>query len=151
MNTTNFLSASTIQDTRRHTCSSRLLAFPPYLWLARIRLPDVLGSINTCIIAQVGRRCCAQAYTQVRPNSHISCSSKYLPVGRKRSRYRISHLSLIPSVVHQLVNTPKTKKVDLSSLAFVSSGAAYLPDHLASKLVRMAPAGVNMTEGRLSR
>lgn len=61
-------------------------------------------------------------------------------------RYKITTLNLIPSLVHQLVNSPKTKNVDFSSLIWISSGAAYLPDHLARKITQLAPK-VNMTEG----
>lgn len=57
-------------------------------------------------------------------------------------------LTLIPSIAHQLVNTPKAKKADLSSLMWVSSGAAYLPDHLATKLKALGPQNLNMTEGK---
>lgn len=62
-------------------------------------------------------------------------------------RYKITTLNLIPSVAHQLVNSPKTEKADLSSLIWVTSGAAYLPDHLSSKLMKLAPKQSSMVEG----
>lgn len=54
-------------------------------------------------------------------------------------RYRITTLLLVPSIVHQLVNSPKAKKADLSSVVFIASGAAYLPDSLSKRMIRMAP------------
>ena len=68
------------------------------------------------------------------------------------TRYRITALFLIPSVVHQLVNSPKMKKADLSSVLFIGSGAAYLPDSLARQMSRMAPnlAFNTVSEGNTS-
>ena len=55
-------------------------------------------------------------------------------------------MNLIPSIIHQLVNTPKAKNADLSSLVSVNCGAAYLPDQLARRLTRLV-SNVTMTEG----
>jgi hypothetical protein len=49
--------------------------------------------------------------------------------------------------VHLLVNSRNANQADLSSLEFVSSGAAYLPDSLATKLTRMGPKNMEMLEG----
>ncbi|KAF9013097.1 hypothetical protein BDQ17DRAFT_1419276 [Cyathus striatus] len=62
-------------------------------------------------------------------------------------KYRISVLTLIPSVIVQLVNHPKTRQTDLSSLGQVVCGAAYLPRELANKLASFLPAGVSVREG----
>ncbi|KAF9267794.1 acetyl-CoA synthetase-like protein [Marasmius fiardii PR-910] len=48
-------------------------------------------------------------------------------------KYRITNLSLIPSVVHQLLNHPHFSRTDLSSVIVAGSGAAYLPPELAAK------------------
>jgi acyl-CoA synthetase (AMP-forming)/AMP-acid ligase II len=47
----------------------------------------------------------------------------------------VTHLTLIPSAIHQLVNHPETKKTDLSSVVAILSGAAYLPPELATQMV----------------
>lgn len=62
-------------------------------------------------------------------------------------RYKVTALTLVPSIVYQLVNSPKAKKADLSSLSVVNTGAAYLPDQLAVKLKAIGPQSVIMTEG----
>ncbi|KAK7050947.1 hypothetical protein VNI00_005059 [Paramarasmius palmivorus] len=62
-------------------------------------------------------------------------------------KYHISNLSLVPSAIHQLVNSPKLKQTDLSSVNAMFSGAAYLPPELASKLVSATRKGTSMTEG----
>jgi non-ribosomal peptide synthetase component E (peptide arylation enzyme) len=62
-------------------------------------------------------------------------------------RYRVTNASLIPSVIHQLVNHPKTKEADLSSLVTVVSGAAYLPPELATKLQCICRKDMLLTEG----
>jgi len=54
-------------------------------------------------------------------------------------------MNIIPSVVHQLVNS--TKNVDLSSLVGILSGAAYLPDDLAKRLAHLGPKNMIMTIG----
>ncbi|KII90717.1 hypothetical protein PLICRDRAFT_174091 [Plicaturopsis crispa FD-325 SS-3] len=71
------------------------------------------------------------------------------------TKHRATGLSLIPSVVHQLVNSPLIKKADLSSLTFITSGAAYLPPQLAAKFQRYTPKarfseGYGQSEGTLS-
>lgn len=63
------------------------------------------------------------------------------------TRYRITHLLLIPSVVHQLVNYPKIHEADLSSVKFINSGAAYLPPELNTKLSSFAPSEALFLEG----
>jgi len=61
-------------------------------------------------------------------------------------KYQIVHLCLIPSLVHQLVNSRKAKMANLSSLKSVSCGAAYLPDSLKSELLHMGPQNIEMME-----
>ncbi|KAF9013094.1 hypothetical protein BDQ17DRAFT_1342723 [Cyathus striatus] len=48
--------------------------------------------------------------------------------------YRVSTLLLIPSVVVQLVNHPKIRQTDMSSVDMAGCGAAYLPTELGEKL-----------------
>lgn len=61
-------------------------------------------------------------------------------------RYKITTLNLIPSLVHQLVNSPKTRHADLTSLRLITNGGANLPSHLLDKFFQLAPK-VNMGDG----
>ncbi|KAF8074103.1 hypothetical protein FPV67DRAFT_787638 [Lyophyllum atratum] len=62
-------------------------------------------------------------------------------------KYHVTSLSLIPSVVHQLVNHPGIEKADLSSVQSMGSGAAYLPQELATKIQSLVPQTATFTEG----
>jgi acyl-CoA synthetase (AMP-forming)/AMP-acid ligase II len=62
-------------------------------------------------------------------------------------KYRVVHLSLIPSLVHQLVNSRKAEMTDLSTLRSLGCGAAYLPDGLKTDLLNMGPKNVELMEG----
>jgi non-ribosomal peptide synthetase component E (peptide arylation enzyme) len=66
---------------------------------------------------------------------------------RSDYRYSVTHLCLVPSLVQQLASSENAKKANLSSLAFVSCGGAYLPDSLATKLISMGPANMEILEG----
>lgn len=63
------------------------------------------------------------------------------------TRYKVSSLPLIPSVVHQLANYPGIENVDFSSVITMNSGAAYLPPELGKKLTRLVKADLDMMEG----
>ncbi|KAF8349611.1 hypothetical protein F5887DRAFT_1235645, partial [Amanita rubescens] len=62
-------------------------------------------------------------------------------------KYRITHLTLVPSIVHQLVHDPKTSSTDLSSVAELISGAAYLPPELKDQLTALTPVQAKFNEG----
>lgn len=62
-------------------------------------------------------------------------------------RHRITHLVLVPSIIHQLVFSPKVAKADLSSVQFAGSGAAYLTPELASRFNSMFKMQSNLAEG----
>ncbi|KAF8800324.1 acetyl-CoA synthetase-like protein [Phlegmacium glaucopus] len=66
------------------------------------------------------------------PKWDINAALKAIP------KYKVSILTLIPSVVHQLVNHPGIEKADFSSVLSIRSGAAYLPKELSSKLTSFA-------------
>lgn len=53
-------------------------------------------------------------------------------------KYRVSHLSFVPSIIQQLVASSKLDKADLSSIAVIGSGAAHLPRELRDKLGKYA-------------
>ena len=66
---------------------------------------------------------------------------------RAISKYKVSSLTLIPSVVHQMVNHPGIEKADLSSVQSVGSGAAYMPPELADKMAALIPKDAVFGEG----
>ncbi|ESK89209.1 4-coumarate- ligase [Moniliophthora roreri MCA 2997] len=67
-------------------------------------------------------------------------------------KYQVTHLTLIPPVVHQLVNHPDVSKSHFQSLIAAGCGAAYLPPDLAEKFAKLSPIqmdfilGYGMTE-----
>ncbi|KAJ3863633.1 amp dependent CoA ligase [Lentinula novae-zelandiae] len=77
----------------------------------------------------------------IMPKWDINAALKAIP------KYRVTNLPLIPSLVHQLLNHPRISSVDLSSIATVSSGAAYLPPPFAAKLKGLTPKESLVAEG----
>ncbi|KAJ7063853.1 hypothetical protein C8F01DRAFT_1129568 [Mycena amicta] len=83
---------------------------------------------------------------------------KWDPVQYMRyiAKYKVTHLTLVPSTIHQLVNHPDLLTTDVSSVVFVNSGAAYLPPALSDKLLGILPKdtdlhqGYGLSEGTLS-
>ncbi|KAJ7342708.1 hypothetical protein DFH08DRAFT_1010977 [Mycena albidolilacea] len=65
------------------------------------------------------------------------------------SRYRPRNLTLVPSLVHQLLTHPDIKTTDFSSVVTVASGAAYLPPELAAQLGRYLKAQSTIRSGIL--
>ncbi|KAF7340309.1 hypothetical protein MVEN_01950000 [Mycena venus] len=71
-------------------------------------------------------------------------------------KYRATHLTLVPSLVHALVTHPDIKKTDLSSVIAVGSGAAYLPQELAARMGGLlekdseVSQGYGLSEGTIS-
>ena len=63
------------------------------------------------------------------------------------NRYRVTRLSMIPSLIHQLVNYPKLQEADLSSLLYIGSGATYLPLKLAERLSAVVPKDLVVSQG----
>ncbi|KAJ7878869.1 hypothetical protein B0H14DRAFT_2711162 [Mycena olivaceomarginata] len=66
---------------------------------------------------------------------------------RAISRYRPRNLTLVPSLVHQLLTHPDIKTTDFSSVVTVASGAAYLPPELAAQLGRYLKAQSTIRSG----
>jgi acyl-CoA synthetase (AMP-forming)/AMP-acid ligase II len=56
-------------------------------------------------------------------------------------------MSLVPSLVHQLVHHPRFKTTDMSSVRSIGSGAAHLPPQLADELYTRFPDMGSITEG----
>jgi acyl-CoA synthetase (AMP-forming)/AMP-acid ligase II len=62
-------------------------------------------------------------------------------------KYKISSMTLVPSIVHQLINHPGIEKADFSSVYAIRSGAAYLPQEMGQKLLSLAPKHATFSEG----
>nr|GAT56645.1 predicted protein [Mycena chlorophos] len=62
-------------------------------------------------------------------------------------KYQPTHLTLVPSLIHQLTVHPHLKSTDLSSVRAIASGAAYLPPALNDKLSRQLKKGASLTQG----
>jgi len=45
-------------------------------------------------------------------------------------RYPITHFVMVPAITYHMLHNPKLAKLDLSSLAYATAGAAYLPPEL---------------------
>jgi acyl-CoA synthetase (AMP-forming)/AMP-acid ligase II len=65
----------------------------------------------------------------------------------KPTRYKVTTLTLIPSVVHQMVNHPDIEKADFSGVLSLVSGAAYLPPEFAEKISSLMPRETVFGEG----
>ncbi|KAF8203424.1 hypothetical protein K438DRAFT_1964909 [Mycena galopus ATCC 62051] len=65
---------------------------------------------------------------------YLNTIAKHVLVLRPSILYRATDLTLVPSVIHQLVNHPDIETADLSSVRTVISGAAYLPPELAAQM-----------------
>ena len=79
-------------------------------------------------------RPCLRSYPKVRlitTNNHKD-ENTY-----KYSRYKITSITMVPSIIHQFVHSPKAAKADLSSVYLIGCGAAYLAPDLAEKLKSM--------------
>lgn len=63
------------------------------------------------------------------------------------TRYHITTIGLVPSLVHQMVLHPRFETADLSSVKGIGNGAAYLPPQLAAQLFARFPDMERITEG----
>nr|GAT49526.1 predicted protein [Mycena chlorophos] len=62
-------------------------------------------------------------------------------------KYKVTHLTLIPSMIHQLVHHPDFLKTDMSTVVFVNSGAAYLPPTLSDRFLAHLGKGSDLHQG----
>ncbi|KAF8188280.1 hypothetical protein K438DRAFT_1907465 [Mycena galopus ATCC 62051] len=63
------------------------------------------------------------------------------------AKYSATHLALVPSMVHALVNHSDVKTTDLSSVISINSGAAYLPQTLAAQMGNLLNKTSEVTQG----
>ena len=140
--------------------SSRVTRLPPDAprhGPAHILFPLISQTINAGAVTKVGHRCgtradpkvrkvCIVALSLVKPMSRL----RFFPLGSSIhcvARYKITHMSVVPSIVHQLAVSPKTEEADMGSIVSISSGASYLPDSLTRRLARLAPKNTILSEG----
>ena len=50
------------------------------------------------------------------------------------SRWKVTEIPLVPSMILQLANAPEWAKADISSIEYITCGAALLPPELLAKL-----------------
>ncbi|EKM79646.1 hypothetical protein AGABI1DRAFT_128792 [Agaricus bisporus var. burnettii JB137-S8] len=62
-------------------------------------------------------------------------------------KYKISMISMVPSMYHQIVNHPDFLKTDLSTITISHSGAAHLPQEIATKFRNQTPNIVFFSDG----
>ena len=55
-------------------------------------------------------------------------------------------LTLVPYIIHKLINYPDIRDVDLGDKRSISCGAAYLPLDLALKMTSTAPEGYAVSQ-----
>lgn len=63
-------------------------------------------------------------------------------------RYQVTRASIIPTIVLQVLETARKRKLRLDSLLMVGSGAAYLSTQLQDQLVELAP-NLSISQGGL--
>ncbi|KAG1732677.1 uncharacterized protein EDB91DRAFT_1084707 [Suillus paluster] len=63
------------------------------------------------------------------------------------TKYHVTTLYLVPSLIHQLVYHPRFKTADMSLVKSVASGAAYLPPQLADQVYARFPDMERFAEG----
>ncbi|KAH0826137.1 hypothetical protein J3R83DRAFT_5550 [Lanmaoa asiatica] len=63
------------------------------------------------------------------------------------TKYRVTSIFLVPSLVHQIVHHPKFPTIDFSKVQTINCGAAYLPVSLAEKLRSRFPSVERVNEG----
>ena len=64
------------------------------------------------------------------------------------SRYRVTFIYLVPSLVHQIVHHPRFPTTDFSAVQVLHCGAAHLPVSLSEQLRSRFPGVDRMSEGR---
>ena len=62
-------------------------------------------------------------------------------------RYRLEMLALAPSMLHQLLNSPRLATADISSVKNIGCGGAYLPPALSRQVRTLLKSKTPMTEG----
>jgi acyl-CoA synthetase (AMP-forming)/AMP-acid ligase II len=91
------------------------------------------------------RACLTQNTFVIMSKWDIELAFKAIP------KYKVSTLMLVPSIVHQIVEHPKSKHVDWSSVISAKSGAAYLSPELAEKMATLVPKDSSLSEGASQR
>ncbi|KAJ7594633.1 hypothetical protein C8J56DRAFT_927244 [Mycena floridula] len=87
------------------------------------------------------RSCLARMTFVIMPKWNIQAALKLIP------KYGVTALTLVPSIVHQLVNHPNISKANFKSITYMNSGAAYLPDELAKRMSSLVPVQATFSQG----
>lgn len=125
------------------TRRARIPTFEPLLWPLPLRLSSLPPAYDLRASPSLGHRTRTQSNTQVSP----FYPKPITPMSTLLSRYKISQMILVPSLVLQLVNHPNIRNVDLSSLQSIGSGAAHLSRDLFDKAASIMPKGAGIFQG----
>jgi len=75
----------------------------------------------------------SEAYSKVRPSTQLHGVLSVANTVLSMSRWKVTMVPLVPSMIFQLVNSPEWEKADTSSIETATSGAAFLPPELFAK------------------
>jgi len=104
--------------------------------LAFLPLHHAYGLNIYCFI-----NCLAPSTLVILPQWNIQMVLESIP------KYKVSYLSLVPPLVHQMVNYPGIENVDFSSLVGMSSGASSLSLDVQLKIKKIIPEQAQFAEG----
>ena len=105
----------------------------PQLWVERVLFPCVCDSVHPHHHAQMGREGCSETYSKVRPSARLCDALPVTNTAFSTSRWKVTMLPLVPSMILQLVNSPELEKTDTSSIETLGSGGAFLPPELHAR------------------
>jgi acyl-CoA synthetase (AMP-forming)/AMP-acid ligase II len=129
-NVTALISASTVQWYSSDIGPSTIL---PWLWAERVLFPCLCASVHSRHNVKMGHGVRPEAYSKVSPSTLLSDISSVANTASSAPRWKITGLPLVPSMIHQLVNSAQWANADTSSVETVGSGAASLPPDLHAK------------------
>ena len=109
-------------------CHTYVFAVPSHLWHIAVSGSAIRLASDGRHSSEVGSESCPRYRTKVRLRF---CSHQHGVT--ECTRYRITALFLVPSMIHQLVNDRDFARAEFSSVTAVHSGAARLPPGLAEQ------------------
>jgi len=74
-----------------------------------------------------------ETYSKVRPSTQLCNVISVMNTALSASRWKVTALPLVPSMIFQLVNSPEWEKTDTSSIETSGSAAAFLSPELSEK------------------
>ena len=130
---TNFMDFVPVPTIHRHPSYIDLCAVLPHLWVELFLFPCIFGSDHHHHHAQMGREGCSETYSKVRPSARLCDALPVTNTAFSTSRWKVTMLPLVPSMILQLVNSPELEKTDTSSIETLGSGGAFLPPELHAR------------------